>query len=81
MSIQWFPGHMNTARREVAKTIASIDVIVEVLDARIPEASSNPMITELRRGQKTRLDGGPQVVLEVNAGRGHVADLLVQFPP
>ncbi len=49
MSIQWFPGHMNTARREVAKTIASIDVIVEVLDARIPEASSNPMITELRR--------------------------------
>jgi len=48
MSIQWFPGHMNTARREAAKTIASIDVIVEVLDARIPEASSNPMITELR---------------------------------
>jgi ribosome biogenesis GTPase A len=40
---------MNTARREAAKTIASIDVIVEVLDARIPEASSNPMITELRR--------------------------------
>lgn len=48
MSIQWFPGHMNTARREAAKTMEAIDVIVEMLDARMPEASSNPMITELR---------------------------------
>jgi ribosome biogenesis GTPase A len=39
---------MNAARREAAKTMESIDVIVEVLDARIPEASSNPLITELR---------------------------------
>jgi len=49
MSIQWFPGHMNSARREAAKTMETIDVIVEVLDARMPEASSNPMITELRQ--------------------------------
>ena len=49
MSIQWYPGHMNVARREVAKTMQSSDVIVEVVDARLPEASSNPMITELRR--------------------------------
>jgi len=48
MSIQWFPGHMNTARREAAKTMEVIDVIVEVLDARIPDASRNPMIEELR---------------------------------
>ncbi len=39
---------MNVARREAAKTMEAIDVIVEVLDARMPEASSNPMITELR---------------------------------
>ena len=49
MSIQWFPGHMNSARREAAKTMETIDLIVEVLDARMPEASSNPMITELRQ--------------------------------
>jgi len=49
MSIQWFPGHMNSARREAAKTMETIDVIVEVLDARMPKASSNPMITELRQ--------------------------------
>lgn len=49
MAIQWFPGHMNRARREVAKTMEAIDVVVELLDARIPEASSNPMIAELRQ--------------------------------
>ena len=48
MSIQWFPGHMNVARKEAAKTMEVIDVIVEVLDARIPEASCNPLIQELR---------------------------------
>ena len=48
MSIQWFPGHMNTARREAAKTMEVIDVVVEVLDARIPNASCNPLIEELR---------------------------------
>jgi len=48
MSIQWFPGHMNSARKEAAKTMAAVDVVVEVLDARAPEASGNPMIRELR---------------------------------
>ena len=48
MSIQWFPGHMNTARKEAAKTMEVIDVIVEMLDARIPNASCNPLIEELR---------------------------------
>lgn len=48
MSIQWFPGHMNAARKEAAKTMEAIDVIVEILDARIPQASCNPLIEELR---------------------------------
>jgi ribosome biogenesis GTPase A len=48
MSIQWFPGHMNSARRKAAETMASIDVVIELLDARLPEASSNPLISELR---------------------------------
>ncbi|MCK0512868.1 ribosome biogenesis GTPase YlqF [Aromatoleum buckelii] len=49
MSIQWFPGHMTSARKKAAETMALTDVVIEVLDARIPEASSNPMIHELRR--------------------------------
>jgi ribosome biogenesis GTPase A len=48
MSIQWFPGHMNVARKEAAKAMETIDVLVEILDARLPVASSNPLITELR---------------------------------
>ena len=48
MTIQWFPGHMTSARRKAAETMALIDVVIEVCDARLPEASSNPMIRELR---------------------------------
>ena len=49
MSIQWFPGHMASARKKAAEAMAAIDVVIEVTDARLPEASSNPMISELRR--------------------------------
>lgn len=49
MSIQWFPGHMTSARKKAAETLATADVVIEVLDARLPEASSNPMIHELRK--------------------------------
>ena len=48
MTIQWFPGHMTSARKEAARTMALTDVVIEVCDARLPEASSNPMIRELR---------------------------------
>jgi ribosome biogenesis GTPase A len=49
MPIQWFPGHMNSARKKLAETLAAIDVVIEVTDARLPEASANPMLAELRR--------------------------------
>lgn len=49
MPIQWFPGHMTSARKKAAETMAHTDVVIEVLDARLPEASGNPMIGELRR--------------------------------
>jgi len=48
MGIQWFPGHMTSARKKAAETMEFIDIVIEVLDARIPEASHNPMIEELR---------------------------------
>jgi len=48
MSIQWFPGHMASARKKAAEAMEFIDVVIEVMDARAPEASSNPMIRELR---------------------------------
>ncbi len=48
MAIQWFPGHMTSAKKKAAEAMARIDVVIEVLDARVPEAGSNPMIRELR---------------------------------
>jgi ribosome biogenesis GTPase A len=48
MAIQWFPGHMASARKKAAETMEFIDVIVEMLDARAPEACCNPIIRELR---------------------------------
>ncbi len=49
MSIGWFPGHMASARKKAAETLAKVDLVVEVVDARLPGASSNPMIDSLRR--------------------------------
>ena len=49
MTINWFPGHMNKARRELAETLRRTDVVIEVLDARLPRSSRNPMLAELRQ--------------------------------
>lgn len=46
-TIQWFPGHMAKARREVTEKLKLIDVVIELVDARVPLASRNPMIDEL----------------------------------
>ena len=51
MQIQWFPGHMHKARVEIQNTLPKVDILIEVLDARIPYSSENPMLAELR-GEK-----------------------------
>jgi ribosome biogenesis GTPase A len=51
MSLQWYPGHMTKARRELAALVPSQDVVVEVIDARLPASSSNPVVTEIRGGR------------------------------
>lgn len=48
MSIQWFPGHMHRARKQIAQIMGKVDVVIEVLDARLPGYSENPMLAELR---------------------------------
>lgn len=54
MTIQWFPGHMARARRQVQESLKLVDVVLELLDARIPASSRNPMLGEIL-GNKPRL--------------------------
>ncbi|MGA3600915.1 ribosome biogenesis GTPase YlqF [Lysinibacillus agricola] len=54
MTIQWFPGHMAKARRQVTEKLKLVDIIFELIDARLPLSSRNPMIDEVIN-QKPRL--------------------------
>ena len=48
MLINWYPGHMNKARKQIKEIMPQVDVVIEVLDARLPFSSTNPMIEKLR---------------------------------
>jgi ribosome biogenesis GTPase A len=47
MAIQWFPGHMHSTRKAIAERLPEIDVVIELLDARLPGSSSNPLLAEM----------------------------------
>jgi ribosome biogenesis GTPase A len=53
MAIQWFPGHMHSTKKAIAQRLPDIDVVIELLDARLPGSSANPMLAELTRGKPT----------------------------
>lgn len=48
MKIQWFPGHMHKASNEIREKLPEMDLLIEVLDARIPGSSENPMLAKIR---------------------------------
>ncbi|MFQ8690277.1 MAG: ribosome biogenesis GTPase YlqF, partial [Blautia sp.] len=54
MNVQWYPGHMTKAKRMMQEDIKLIDLIVELVDARVPQSSRNPDIDELGKN-KSRL--------------------------
>ena len=56
MIIQWYPGHMVKTRREIQESLKLIDVVIEILDARIPESSKNPDMDEI-------ISNKPKIVL------------------
>lgn len=51
MNIQWYPGHMTKAKRMMAENIKLIDLVMEIVDARIPISSRNPDIDDLAKGK------------------------------
>jgi ribosome biogenesis GTP-binding protein YlqF len=51
MNLQWYPGHMAKAKREMIEKIKQIDVVIELADSRIPSASRNPLVDEICSGK------------------------------
>ena len=51
MHFQWYPGHMTKARRMMQENIKLIDIVVELVDARVPFSSKNPDIDELAKNK------------------------------
>ncbi len=51
MAIQWFPGHMHLTKKAITERIKETDVVIELLDARLPGSSANPMLAELTAGK------------------------------
>lgn len=51
MKIQWYPGHMFKAGKEIKNTMSEVDVVIEIVDARIPYSSQNPLLKQLRAGK------------------------------
>ncbi|MBY3618541.1 ribosome biogenesis GTPase YlqF [Acinetobacter sp. CUI P1] len=82
MAIHWFPGHMTKARRQIEDKLKLIDVVIELLDSRLPLSSRNPMIDDILR-DKPRLIilnkadlADPEITrkwLAYFKGQGHVA--------
>jgi ribosome biogenesis GTPase A len=53
MAIQWFPGHMHLTQKAITERVKDIDVVIELLDARLPGSSANPMLAELTASRPT----------------------------
>ncbi|MBL0089293.1 MAG: ribosome biogenesis GTPase YlqF [Ideonella sp.] len=51
MPIQWFPGHMHSTQKAIAERMPEIDVVIELLDARLPGSSANPLLARLTGGK------------------------------
>lgn len=51
MAIQWYPGHMHKAKKAIVERLKSIDMVIEMLDARLPASSANPLLAQLAKGK------------------------------
>ena len=49
--IQWYPGHMAKAKREIEEKLKYVDIVFELVDSRVPSSSRNPMINEILKNK------------------------------
>ena len=69
-SIQWFPGHMTKTKRQIEKTLKLVDAVAEIVDARVPVSSRNPILHKL-------IQGKPRVILLNKADMADPLDRLL----
>lgn len=79
MNINWFPGHMKKAAEEVKETLSLVDIVLEMLDARIPHSSSNPLLDKIL-GEKRRIKVLTKVDLADEAAVNHFVRLFDAIP-
>lgn len=72
-TIQWYPGHMATAMRKLGERLAIVDVLVEVLDARVPRASANPALDRLAARKPRLVILGREDLADARATREWIA--------
>ena len=72
MNIQWYPGHMTKTRRMMTENISLVDVVIELLDARIPYSSKNPDIDELAKNKR-------RIIVMNKSDLADPTDFLTQF--
>ena len=78
MSINWFPGHMVKARREIEENIKLVDIVVMLLDARAPFSCRNPELEKMAARKKVVLVLNKMDLAERNAMRRHMATLRAE---
>ena len=62
MNVQWYPGHMTKAKRQMQEDIKLIDLIIELVDARVPLSSRNPDIDELGKNKARMILSTKQIL-------------------
>ena len=73
MNIQWYPGHMTKTRRQIEADLKNVDIVVEIIDARIPISSRNPDIDAICAGKPRLIRLTPPRTRPGGSGSGSVA--------
>lgn len=74
MAINWYPGHMHKARKQIKEALPQVDLVIEVMDARIPYSSENPAVAELCR-DKPRI----KILNKIDLADAEVTQAWVKF--
>ena len=67
--IQWFPGHMAKTRRMITENLKNVDIVIEILDSRIPQSSRNPEIASMTAQKPTIFPKNDPIPKQITEGK------------